>query len=150
MSKRRFLWAGAVVAGVLVLMQFVPYGRDHRNPAASAEPAWDSPRTRELAERACFACHSNETKWPWYSNVAPISWYVRHDVEEGRLKLNFSEWDRPQEEADEAAEAVMEGEMPPDSYTWLHGDARLSAEERDALIRGLIATFGVRERRGRD
>jgi hypothetical protein len=71
-------------------------------------------------------------------------------VEKGRGELNFSEWDRPQEEADEAAEAVMEGEMPPDTYTWLHGDAKLSAEERAALIRGLIATFDMRERRGRD
>jgi hypothetical protein len=61
-SRRWFLWAGAGVAGLLLLIQRVPYGRDHSNPAVGSEPAWDSAQTRALAERACFACHSNETK----------------------------------------------------------------------------------------
>jgi mono/diheme cytochrome c family protein len=131
------------IVGLLVLIQLVPYGRDHTNPPASAEPAWDSARTRALADAACFDCHSNETRWPWYTNVAPFSWLTQNDVDNGREALNFSEWDRPQEEAGEAAEAVMEGEMPPRAYTWLHPDAKLSAEERDALIRGLIGTLGT-------
>jgi hypothetical protein len=140
--RKRLLWIGAGFLALLVAIQVIPYGRDHSNPPVRAEPTWDSPRTRELAERACFACHGNNTKWPWYSNIAPVSWYVRRDVEEGRSKLNFSEWDRTYEEAGEAAETVQEGEMPPRAYTWLHKEAKLSPEEKDALIRGLSATRG--------
>jgi hypothetical protein len=83
------------IVGVVVLfglIQLVPYGRDHTNPPVVAEPAWDSPQTRALAVRACFDCHSNETVWPWYSNVAPASWLVQRDVDDGRRRLNWSEW----------------------------------------------------------
>jgi mono/diheme cytochrome c family protein len=141
--RRTLRWVGLGLVVLLVVIQLVPYGRDHTNPPVSAEPAWDSPRTRELAERACFACHGNTTTWPWYSNVAPISWYVQHDVEEGRRKLNFSAWDRPQHEAGEAVEVVQAGAMPPPAYTWLHAEAQLSAQERNELIRGLMATLGT-------
>lgn len=128
--------------GLLVVIQVIPYGRDHTNPPVVAEPAWDSAETRELAVRACFDCHSNEVVWPWYSNVAPISWLVQRDVDEGREKLNFSEWNRPQEEPEEAAETVRRGSMPPNFYAWLHSDARLSDSELAALEAGLTATLG--------
>jgi mono/diheme cytochrome c family protein len=132
-----------LVVGVLfLLLQLVPYGRSHENPPVREEPAWDSPETRALAERACFDCHSNETAWPWYSWVAPVSWLVEHDVEEAREHLNFSEFDRPQKDADEAAEEVEEGEMPLWFYKPLHAEARLSGEELATLIQGLKATFG--------
>ncbi len=130
--------------GVLfVLIQAVPYGREHSNPPVAKEPAWDSPRTRELVVRACFDCHSNETRWPWYSHVAPFSWLVTHDVTEGREKLNFSEFDRRQRKAREAAEEVREGEMPLWTYLLAHSEARLSDAEKADLIRGLEATFGA-------
>jgi hypothetical protein len=127
---------------LLVLIQLVPYGRNHTNPPKRVEPAWDSPATRELAVRACYDCHSNETVWPWYSRVAPASWLVQRDVENGRHELNFSEWDRPQEEADEAAQMVRKGKMPLSYYLPAHPDARLSAPEKEALIAGLTATLG--------
>jgi mono/diheme cytochrome c family protein len=82
--KRFLMWS---LTGLLVLVaaaQLVPYGRDHDNPPVAAEPTWDTPTTRELARRACFDCHSNETQWPWYSNIAPLSWLIQRDVEEGR------------------------------------------------------------------
>ena len=63
------------------LIQFVPYGRDHDNPEVTNTVAWDSPRTAELFDPACADCHSNETDWPWYSNVAPVSWLVQSDGE---------------------------------------------------------------------
>ena len=66
--------------GVLLIIQFVPYGRDHTNPPVIAEPAWDSPQTRALFFRACADCHSNETKWPWYSTIAPASWLITRDT----------------------------------------------------------------------
>ena len=105
---------------------------------------WNSPETRQLAAAACFDCHSNETEWPWWSNVAPVSWLVQRDVEEGRQKLNFSEWDRSREEASRAASLVREGEMPPRYYLPLHPYAQLSPEQESALISGLAATFGDR------
>jgi hypothetical protein len=136
----------AVVAGALfVLIQFVPLGRMPSNPPVTQEPAWDSPQTRALAVRACFDCHSNETEEPWYSNVAPISWALSDHVESGRSKLNFSEFDKPQEDADEAADITEDGGMPPGYYTrfGLHSTADLSDAELDQLVAGLRATPGL-------
>jgi hypothetical protein len=120
----------------------VPYGRNHTNPPVHAEPLWDSPRTRELATRACFDCHSNETRWPWYSHVAPMSWLVQRDVDQGRRELNFSLWDRRQKRAKDAAAEVEKGEMPPGAYLMGHPEANLTEVEKADLIRGLRATFG--------
>ena len=140
---RRILLGVIIVALVAFIgIQAVPYGREHRNPPVRMEPPWDSAETRGLAVRACFDCHSNETTWPWYTNVAPISWLTQLDVDEGRRVLNFSEWDRPQREARESAETVREREMPPWFYSLPRPAARLSAAERDALIRGFEAMFG--------
>jgi mono/diheme cytochrome c family protein len=95
---------------VFIVIQFVPV--EQTNPPVVSEPKWDSPQTKELVQRACYDCHSNETKWPWYSQVAPVSWLVADHVNEGRSKLNFSEWQVNQGgeggEGDEAIEA--EGE----------------------------------------
>ena len=150
MPARRFprfktmaIWGLVGVFVVMLVIQTIPYGRDHSNPPVRQEPAWDSQQTRALASSACFDCHSNQTNWPWYSNVAPASWLIQRDVDGGRQKLNFSEWDRPQPGADEAAEAVQEGDMPPWQYRPLHPGARLSSAERQALIQGLEATFGL-------
>ena len=90
----------------------------------------------QLARDACYDCHSNETEWPVYAYVAPMSWLVRHDVEHGRDALNFSEWGE-RDDAHDAAEAVEDGSMPPDRYVRLHSDARLSPAERQALIDAL-------------
>lgn len=127
--------------GLFVLIQFVPYGRDHTNPPVTAEPQWDSPRTRELAEGSCFDCHSNLTAWPWYTSVAPMSWLVQRDVDEGREILNFTEWDRPQHGLEEIGEVILEGAMPPVQYTLIHPGANLSDVERQQLADGLRATI---------
>jgi hypothetical protein len=126
--------------GAFLLVQVVPYGRDHANPPVTAEPAWDSPGTRALAAAACFDCHSNETEWPWYTSVAPFSWLTQNDVDNGRATLNFSEWNRPQEAGD-VAEVISEGEMPPWYYRLIHSPARLTDQQRQQLIDGLRATF---------
>lgn len=130
------------VVGAFVVAQVVPYGRNHTNPPVTQEPAWSSPEVRALAVRACFDCHSNETKWPAYAQVAPISWLVQRDVDEGREKLNFSEWNKPQRHADDAASEVREGEMPMVIYPPLHPEARLSDAEKKTLADGLAAMFG--------
>lgn len=128
---------------LFVLLQLVPYGRNHTNPPVVAEPAWDSPLTRELFFRACGDCHSNQTNWPWYSNIAPISWLVQRDVDLGRAKFNVSEWGLARRnEGHEAVEKVQDGSMPPAIYLVMHPEARLSARELSQLLNGLAQTFG--------
>jgi hypothetical protein len=138
---------GVAAVALFLLLQVVPFGRMPSNPPVTGEPAWDSPQTRALTVRACFDCHSNETEKPWYSNVAPISWAVAGHVKSGRGKLNFSEFDKPQEDADKSAEITEDGEMPPGYYTrfGLHSSANLSDAEVARLVAGLRATPGLSE-----
>jgi len=132
-----------IVIGLLaffLLSQLIPFGRQHTNPPVAQEPKWDSPQTRELARRACFDCHSNEVVWPWYSNVAPVSWLVQRDVNEGRQYLNFSDWGRVRE-MDDIPRVVSGGQMPPPIFLIMHPEARLTQVEKDALVSGLKATI---------
>jgi hypothetical protein len=129
------IFVGVVVAGGL--MQLIPTGYRRTNPAVIQEPAWDNPRTRELAKRACFNCHSNETAWPWYSRIAPISWLTERDVRAGRSQLNFSEWNKPQPDAIELADQIQDGRMPLWFYLPIHPESKLTPEETTALIDGL-------------
>lgn len=122
---------------VFAFIQLIPYGKQHSNPAVAKEPRWTSAETRGIAQRACFDCHSNQTQWPWYANVAPASWLVQWDVTQGRRHLNFSNWDQPGSDFDEAAQQVRQSEMPPWYYRSLHPEARLQNGERQRLIAGL-------------
>ncbi len=119
------------------LVQLVPYSHNHTNPAVIKEPAWDSPQTRALAVRACYDCHSNETQWPWYTNIAPFSWLIQSDVDRGRRTLNFSDWNGASRREREIGNQISSGEMPPFFYTPLHPSANLSAAEKQQLITGL-------------
>ena len=167
---RRILnWSLVGVLAVFLVIQILPFGRSHSNPAEHSEPPWDSPRTAELAMDACYDCHSNRTEWPWYSYVAPASWLVEYDVYEGRDELNFSEWQellvklREKDARDEQKElerlrkgekpkkekvpglikVVLEGEMPMWYYAIVHPDARLTDAEKQELARGLAETFDL-------
>ena len=144
MSAKKKIIIGVVA--LFILIQFIPYGKDHTNPPVIQEPQWDSMRTRELFMRACGDCHSHETKWPWYSHIAPISWLVYRDVQEGRKHFNVSAWGyQRKNEGEEAAKELAEGEMPPLLYLLAHPEARLSAKEKKELIEGLWRTFGEEE-----
>ncbi len=127
-----------VIAGIVLFaaLQLVPYGRDHTNPPVVMEPKWDSPETRALAKRACFDCHSNETVWPWYSNIAPPSWLVYKDIVEGRQQFNFSNWDQQSVRARRLAQMINDGQMPPPQYLLIHSEARLTAAEKQKLTDG--------------
>ncbi|MDO8688708.1 MAG: heme-binding domain-containing protein [Dehalococcoidia bacterium] len=145
-----FAWLVAML-GILLLIQLIPYGRNHTNPPVAVEPSWDSAQTRELAVRACYDCHSNETVWTWYSNIAPASWIIQLDVDRGRARLNFSEWNRPQRETREIARPVQRGEMPQWYYVLMHPSAGLSSAEVQALANGLnvsLAQGGAAPRTG--
>jgi mono/diheme cytochrome c family protein len=138
-SPRKILLGTAIL---MVAVQLVPYGRVHTKPPVVAEPAWDAPATRELARRACFDCHSNETRWPAYASVAPISWLVQNDVDGGRAHVNFSEWQRAQRHAKDAADEVRNKDMPPWYYAMLHPPAQLSDADRAQLVSAFEKMFG--------
>ena len=128
-------WILIGVAAVLVLIQLVPV--DRSNPPATEKLVMPD-NVQQIMQRSCFDCHSNETAWPWYSYVAPVSWLVKHDVEEGREHLNFSEWDklnqkRKMKRLEEIVEEVEEGKMPMPIYLIMHGDAEVSAAELAVL-----------------
>ena len=131
--------AGLGLLAVAVAVQLVPYGRHHTNPPVTGDAPWPDGRARELATAACYDCHSNQTQWPPQSYVAPFSWLLTRDVEQGRAELNFSTWDADDGEADDAAEAVAEGSMPPRRYVLVHPDAALGGAERQVLVDALEA-----------
>jgi hypothetical protein len=135
MKRSLKIGLGAVV--VVLGMQVIRF--DRTNPSVTADigaPADVAPVLR----RACYDCHSNETVWPWYSQVAPVSWLLHRDVVEGRRHLNFSEWDRvPVEKRARrlrgVGKQVQAGEMPPWFYLPMHRTARLSDADKAVLER---------------
>lgn len=131
--KKKILYAIIVL---LVAIQFVPVTRD--NPPAD-QPLEVSGKEKELLKNACYDCHSNETVWPWYSYVAPISWVVAGHTHNGRKEINFSEWGKYEEgkkdhKLEESIEEVEEGKMPIPGYSVMHEKAELTKEDRDILI----------------
>jgi hypothetical protein len=147
----------ALVIVAFIAFQLIPVKRT--NPPVVREPVWDSPETRALAQDACFDCHSYETKWPWYSRIAPMSWVIWYDVTEGRQRLNFSDWDRhagedtvdpnnpfpPKTLSERIAQVISSGRMPPGSYRLMNPKARLSDSQKAALIEGLVQTVKANE-----
>jgi Haem-binding domain len=149
-ARRTLLIVIGIVVGFIVLQiipmgNFVPGLQFPGNPAVAQAIAWDSPQTEALLRRTCFDCHSNETTWPWYSRIAPMSWLVNKDVNEGRRELNFSELRsgrNPGRQVDEIGERVYR-DMPPKIYTMIHPDAILTDAEKQALVDGVAKTFGA-------
>jgi hypothetical protein len=137
MTRRRWLLA---VPAALVVAQAVPVERTNP-PAEAMVPA--PPEVMAILRRACWDCHSRETVWGWHTRIAPISWLVAHDVNEGRRELDFSAWGtgRHRERVGrKIAEEVREGEMPPWLYRLAHPAARLSDADRAVLV-GWAATL---------
>lgn len=145
MIKPQYKKIGTVVLIVLsvafVSIQFIPDTLPRENPPVSGEPKWDSPETRATFFKTCADCHSNETKFPWYSTIAPVSWMIDNDVKNGRKHFNISEWDKRQRGGDEAAEQVRRGAMPIGPFLLMHPDANLNVEEKKKFVDGLIKTF---------
>jgi len=127
----------AIAAVLFVGIQFVPV--DRSNPPVEADVTTPAD-VKGVLERSCYDCHSNQTRWPWYSRVAPMSWLVTKDVHEGREHLNFSTWGllstkKQVENMEEIWEEVQEGEMPLWFYLPMHPEARISATDRAVLER---------------
>ncbi|RLD46581.1 MAG: cytochrome C [Bacteroidetes bacterium] len=132
---------GLIIVFLLVLIQFVPTGL----PDTIAENENDLLYNNQIPEQvavilktSCYDCHSNETNYPWYSYVAPVSWLVGKDIREGREELNFSEWESlskidKAKHLDNIIDEVSDGDMPMNIYTIIHTDAKLSSEEIEQL-----------------
>lgn len=131
---KRIIKYSSIAIGVVFLgLRFVPVNR--ANPAVVSD--LDAPiEVKNILRQSCYDCHSNEVNWPWYSYVAPVSWLVAYDVNEGREELNFSEWNRYSRDLDvrkEIVEEIAEGEMPLPIYLITHPTASVSKEELVAL-----------------
>lgn len=140
MGRKWKIVAAAAIA-ILIAIQFVRPERSNppSDPTLAITAQKDLPAgVRAVMERSCYDCHSNQTRWPWYSGVAPVSWFVAEDVQEGRKHLNFSEWGtytlkRQIAKLEMIASEVDKGEMPMERYLWLHRDAVLSEADKDLL-----------------
>jgi len=124
-----------VLIAALIVSQAIRINKS--NPPVQADLS-TSPEMSATLHRACYNCHSNETVWPWYSNLAPLSWLVGSDVSEGRQLLNFSAWgtydlDAKAKKLRKIAEEVGGGDMPPWYYTVVHWEARLTPAERGQI-----------------
>lgn len=134
-------WLALVVVVVLIGLQFVRPART--NPAVDQSQTIRArlqvnPQVAAILDRSCRDCHSNTTRWPWYSNVAPVSWFVIDHVNHGRSHLNLSEWGsldnrQASKKLEEMCEEVEIGAMPMQSYTNIHWSAKLSPEDIKTL-----------------
>ena len=135
--RKRPLRLTILLAAALVGAQFVPV--DRTNPPTDASLTLKAPApVLAILERACFNCHSQETVWPWYAYVAPMSWLAEHDVKEGREEMNLSEWgnwseDRRVYMASEIVEMTESEDMPPWFYKPFHADSKLSEDDLKTL-----------------
>jgi len=149
MIKQRYKKFFTIVLMVLSIsfgaIQFIPSSFSRNNPPVTGEPKWDSPQTRSAFFTSCADCHSNESKFPWYSTIAPVSWMIESDIKEGRKHFNISEWDRSERGGDDAAEQVQKGAMPIGPYLFMHPETNLNVKEKKVFVEGLMKTFGGQE-----
>jgi hypothetical protein len=135
---KKILW---VLLAALVVIQFI---HPKKNKSDGPQPNYignnyNIPQdVKSILDKACLDCHSNNTKYPWYANLQPVHWWLENHIKEGKQKLNFDEYThRPlryqYHKMEETIEMVKEKEMPLDSYTWIHKDAKLTDEERAKL-----------------
>lgn len=130
-----------LIVAFLVVAQFFRIDKSEPESAPADDFILVSNPPEEIAtiiKTACYDCHSHQSKYPWYSNVAPLSWWIKDHINEGRGHLNFSTWNtyperRKDHKLEEFSEMVETGEMPLKSYLWVHGEARLSDEQREKL-----------------
>lgn len=149
--KKKFLLTLPLLA---IALQFVP-APAKTNPPADPARSFDTvmkppPEVRDILRRACYDCHSNETKWPWYADIAPVSWPVRKHVVDGRRHLNFSQWLKAGEtkytawsDFEEIGISVLDKSMPIPGYDLMHPEAKLTQAERELVAKWVDTAIGA-------
>lgn len=133
MGNWKLIVGGMLTVGLLI--QLIPVRRTNPPITGALETPAD---VRIILKRACYDCHSHETRWPWYSHVAPVSWLIAHDVKEGRKQLNFSAWTGYTDSGrdflrEKIVKEASSGDMPPAPYAWMHSSTALSTEDLKRL-----------------
>ncbi len=142
LKKLPFKQIGLGLLMILIICQFFRIDKTNltvHNVLDIASITKATPEIMAMLKTACYDCHSNEVVYPWYTNIAPVSWWIKNHVNEGCHHLNFSLWGtyksrRMDKKLKECAEMIEEGEMPMTSYTLMHGEAKLSKEQKEKLI----------------
>ena len=140
MSVKKWIWI--ILIAAVVIIQLIPSGRPdviEDNPSDLIFNNQIPDSVKLLLKAACYDCHSNETKYPWYAYVAPVSWLVSRDTRMGRENLNFSEWEEysKMDKAkllDDLSEEVEDGVMPMPIYIIMHPEAKLTLAQRELLV----------------
>ncbi|MFN5423326.1 MAG: heme-binding domain-containing protein [bacterium] len=133
-----------IAIGLLIVFLAIQFFRPAKNTSTTTSANhisthYNTPDdVKALLERSCYDCHSNNTKYPWYASIQPVAWWLGHHIEEGKGEINFDEFmalkpKKAHHKMDEVNEMVQEGEMPLDSYTWIHRNAKLSRDEKTKL-----------------
>jgi Haem-binding domain len=132
---RTIKWLFLILFLAFIGIQFIGVGKS--NPPVTAEISAPA-NIKNILRASCYDCHSNETVWPWYSKIAPVSWFIANDVNSGRKHLNFSDWEKyadakKEKKLKDIWNQVNEGEMPLRAYTFLHPGAELELDERNTI-----------------
>ncbi|MFO7258012.1 MAG: heme-binding domain-containing protein [Bacteroidota bacterium] len=142
-----------IVFGLLAVLIIIQFIRPARNIDDAPQPGdianiYALPDgVHDVLKAKCYDCHSNNTTYPWYTNIQPIGWWIDWHIREGKDELNFSTFaDYPKERADHKLEEIIEvlegGTMPLKSYLWMHGDAAVTQEESQRIV-AWIASLGI-------
>lgn len=148
--QKKIKLMGIIALGVLVVMQFIRPDRNEQGYESIQffeNETKPSEKITSILKQNCYDCHSNHTIYPWYMNIAPVSYWINHHIEEGKEHFNISDWEKysikkKDHKLEELLEEVEEGHMPLSSYTWLHGN--LEEEEKELLfqwVRDLRASY---------
>ncbi|MEI6452935.1 MAG: heme-binding domain-containing protein [Actinomycetes bacterium] len=137
--KKIALWTIVGLIALFVLIQFVPYGRDHTIKPATNPFKWSTPTAEAVAKKACYDCHSNETKWWWAVRIAPASWLAQNDIDGAREVFSFSDWNGAL--TTERLQNAINDNMPPLQFTLLHPNAKLNDAEKQTLVQGFQASL---------
>jgi hypothetical protein len=141
-----------IILGIAVLLVLIQFFRPEKNTATAPSAnniakKYNTPNeVKVILDKACNDCHSNNTKYPWYANFQPVAWWLDHHVDEGKGEINFDEFltypaKKARHKMEEVNEMVKEGEMPLNSYTWIHKDAVLTQAEKLVLAEWAVATM---------
>jgi len=153
-----FFMLKKILLGIFVVLVLAQFIRPTRNISETPSPnhiskAYPVPADVEaIFNKACNDCHSNNTVYPWYASIQPVAGWLDHHIDEGKGELNFDEFitykpKKAHHKLEEVNEMVKEGEMPLESYTWIHKDAKLTQEEKLIVANWTVATMDSIEKK---